>query len=253
MDFLRGVFEEFSYDIKRKITVSCVDVQDGSYHLFYENTTDIVKAITSSASIPAIFPHQVWSDGVVCMDGGTVWNTNLVSAVERCRELVDDDSKITMDIMVCDDNDLDAWTSQNNAVSNYLRFNGLKSYHTSIADIDEFSQAFPDVNFRYYITPTEPLPSGLGILNFDNTTSTFPMQMTGRLDGENAVKSGEGFVMEKIKEWRSSAAIKLEFPKLGAWVKKVLHDEREKHKQERRHQKTDEDEIAAEDAATILQ
>jgi len=111
MDFLRGVFEEFSYDIKRKITVSCVDVQDGSYHLFYENTTDIVKAITSSASIPAIFPHQVWSDGVVCMDGGTVWNTNLVSAVERCRELVDDDSKITMDIMVCDDNDLDAWTS----------------------------------------------------------------------------------------------------------------------------------------------
>ena len=79
------------------------------------------------------------------------------------------------------------------------------------------------------------------------------MQMTGRLDGENAVKSGEGFVMEKIKEWRSSAALKLEFPKLGAWVKKVLHDEREKHKQERRHQKTDEDEIAAEDAATILQ
>jgi len=79
------------------------------------------------------------------------------------------------------------------------------------------------------------------------------MQMVGRLDGENAVKSGEGFVMEKIKEWRSSAAIKLEFPRLGAWVKKVLLDEREKHKQERRHQPTDEDEIAAQDVVTILQ
>jgi hypothetical protein len=60
------------------------------------------------------------------MDGGTVWNTNLVSARNRCRELVDDDSKITMDILVCDDNQLDAWESQNNAVSNYLRFNGIK-------------------------------------------------------------------------------------------------------------------------------
>lgn len=194
MDFLRGVFEEFGYEIKRKLTVSCVDVNDGSYHLFYENTTDIVKAITSSASIPAIFPHQVWADGVVCMDGGTVWNTNLVSAIQRCREIVDDDSKIILDIIVCDDDELDAWESENNAMSNYLRFNGIKSYHDSIADIDEFSQAFPEVQFRYYITATEPLPSGLGILNFDNTTATFPMQMVGRLDGENAVKSGEGFV-----------------------------------------------------------
>jgi len=36
------------------------------------------------------------------MDGGTVWNTNLVSAVERCREIVDDDSQITLDVIVCD-------------------------------------------------------------------------------------------------------------------------------------------------------
>ena len=36
------------------------------------------------------------------MDGGTVWNTNLVSAVERCREIVEDDSQITLDVIVCD-------------------------------------------------------------------------------------------------------------------------------------------------------
>ena len=36
------------------------------------------------------------------MDGGTVWNTNLVSAVERCREIVDDDSNITLDVIVTD-------------------------------------------------------------------------------------------------------------------------------------------------------
>ena len=180
------------------------------------------------------------------MDGGTVWNTNLVSAVERCREVVDDDSKITLDILVCDDNQLQDWTSENNAVSNYLRFKSIKDYHNAIDDIEEFSKAFPKVNFRYYLTPTEPLPSGLGILNFDNTTSTFPMQAVGRLDGENAVKSGEGFVMEKIKEWRASALLKAEYPILESWIRKVLKDEREKWKQQRRHQEAEmvEDEIA---------
>jgi hypothetical protein len=39
------------------------------------------------------------------------------------------------------------------------------------------------------------------MLNFDNKTSTFPMQMLGRKDGANALKSGEGFYFGKLKEW----------------------------------------------------
>ena len=43
--------------------------------------------IRSSASIPFIFPHVELVD-MVLMDGGTVFNLNMVSAVERCKELV---------------------------------------------------------------------------------------------------------------------------------------------------------------------
>ena len=63
------------------MTVSCVDVNTGNYHLMDETVDDIVKAVISSASIPFAFPNQKWPDGVICMDGGTVWNLNLVSAV----------------------------------------------------------------------------------------------------------------------------------------------------------------------------
>jgi len=57
------------------------------------------------------------------MDGGTVYNTNLVSAVNRCKEIVgDDESKIIVDIVVCSSHDLPAWTETKNAMSNYLRF-----------------------------------------------------------------------------------------------------------------------------------
>jgi hypothetical protein len=40
------------------------------------------------------------------MDGGTVWNTNLESAVERCREMVDRDEDIIMDVIVCSNSKL---------------------------------------------------------------------------------------------------------------------------------------------------
>jgi len=65
-------------------------------------------------------------------------------------------------------------------------------------------KAYPKINFRHYLQPSQPIASGLGILNFNNFTSTFPMQMVGRIDGENAVKQGEGFMFEKMKEWDNS-------------------------------------------------
>lgn len=85
------------------------------------------------------------------MDGGTVYNTNLVSAVQRCREMVDDDSEITIDIIICGGGTIDDWEDQSNAVSNYLRYKDIKSYHNKIEDVYNFKQAFPKVNFRYYL------------------------------------------------------------------------------------------------------
>lgn len=56
------------------------------------------------------------------MDGGTVWNTNLVSAVDRCMELVDDSSKIIIDIILCDTAKLEKDFDMKSAMGNYLRY-----------------------------------------------------------------------------------------------------------------------------------
>lgn len=57
------------------------------------------------------------------MDGGTVYNTNLVSAINRCKEVVgDDESKIILDIIVCSSYSLPEWTDTKNGMNNYLRF-----------------------------------------------------------------------------------------------------------------------------------
>ena len=132
--------------------VSCVDASSGAYHTFNESSTDTIKGVVSSASIPFVFPNQVWGPNtydnpsdknLVCMDGGTVYNTNLVSAVERCRETADKDEDITLDIIICDDNpDLGRWEDTNDALSNFLRYRSIRNYYNGLADIYKFKQAY---------------------------------------------------------------------------------------------------------------
>jgi hypothetical protein len=217
--------------------VASVDAITGAYHTFNETCEDPMKAIISSASIPFVFPNTKWEDlnpRVVAMDGGSVWNTNLVSAVQRCREKVDDDSKITIDIVECFGYSIDrTFSSTGNTIDNFIRFKNIKDYYSGMDDILSFMRAFPEVNFRYYIQPSAPLPS-LKMLDADNATSTFPMQMQGRLDGENAVKLGEGFFFDKIKEW-GETELKQEY-NLGAYLQEIVYAEARKLKHERMHQ-----------------
>jgi len=56
------------------------------------------------------------------MDGGTVYGVNLVSAVNRCKEIVgDDESLITMDIIVTEGAEIGNWTNKS-GLGNMLRY-----------------------------------------------------------------------------------------------------------------------------------
>ena len=93
--------------------------------------------VISSGSIPAVFPTRAFQ-GHVNMDGGTVWNTNLVSAVDRCLELVDSKSQIIVDIAICGHADIEPVTSLNNTVSNLGRYWDIRKYHSTMDDILEY-------------------------------------------------------------------------------------------------------------------
>jgi len=57
MKYMTGLYDQMDDKIRRPLTVSCVDVDTGSYVLFDETSPEIIKAVLSSASIPAVFPH----------------------------------------------------------------------------------------------------------------------------------------------------------------------------------------------------
>lgn len=107
LEYLTGVINSYG-GLKRKTVVTAVDVNTGAYHIFNETNPNPGKMAVSSSSIPFVFPDQQWpEEELVLMDGGTVWNINLVSAVQRCREDPDiKDEDIIVDLINCDRNNL---------------------------------------------------------------------------------------------------------------------------------------------------
>jgi len=163
------------------------------------------------------------------MDGGTIWNTNLVSAIHRCREIVDRDEDIILDIVLAGSNELESWESEDKqTLNNYLRYRDVSTYHTGISDVHNFMLAFGDVDFRYYVEPTGAVASGLNMLNTSNSTVTWPMQMLGRQDGAAVVAAGKGWGFKKMQEWEDSEELQKEYT-LGKYMnlrfKELEHDQ----------------------------
>jgi predicted acylesterase/phospholipase RssA len=75
-----------NYDsYKRRFAMGALDVNTGEYHIFDQQNTkfgaETVRAAIASSSIPFIFKPEIWENRVL-VDGGTVWNINIPSAVE---------------------------------------------------------------------------------------------------------------------------------------------------------------------------
>lgn len=135
------------------------------------------------------------------MDGGTTWNTNLGTAINKCKELVDDESKITIDVVLCGSSQLEKLDSTKSSVGNMLRYDDISSYYTDMADVNVFYHAYPNVNFRHLFAPSGPVADGLDMLNFDNKTNTWPMQALGRSDSQSILELPEGTIFEALSYW----------------------------------------------------
>jgi hypothetical protein len=68
-------------------------------------------------------------------------------------------------------------------------------------DIYDVMHAFPKVNYRYYVSPTQKMPSGLDIIKTDNKTITWPLQMLGRKNGADQVNKGVAQSFQELSDY----------------------------------------------------
>jgi hypothetical protein len=58
--------------------------------------------------------------------------------------------------------------------------------------------------------------------------------MQGRLDGENAVKDGEGMMHQHFLNYQHNSSVRDHYPKIGDYIHNVVKSTALKHKRERR-------------------
>ena len=83
--------------------MGAVNVGTGVFTEFNQTNTDFSEApdaSVASASIPGVFPPHEWN-GNYFMDGGTVMNINILSAVTQCNDMGYDDKDIIIDTFIC--------------------------------------------------------------------------------------------------------------------------------------------------------
>ena len=154
-NYLQTKLDEHNGTLNRKMMTAAVDVETGQFVVtdFDDLKPDeFVDGIVTSASVPFVFPPTKFR-GKYLMDALSCgWNVNMLSAIEKCMEIVDDPSNIIVDIIVMypETNQRLNETDQS-TFENYMRANSLHSYYVLLSDIYAFMRTYPEVQYRYFV------------------------------------------------------------------------------------------------------
>ena len=165
--FEKEVFRETKYGICN------LDKANFEVHSYETGDTVDMKHISSvmaSSAIPAFFPPEVdETEGHFLIDGGSIWNIDLPSAINACRDLGYEEEQIVVDIILCASAEIA--TNENIGdhlvMQNLARFQEINAYYTETNDIEKTHIAFPLVEYRSVISPSENLKQGSNFMDFD--------------------------------------------------------------------------------------
>ena len=116
----------------------------------------------------------------------------MILAINKCLEIVSEPSKITLDVIIMYPDHIGKQVGiQQSSIYNYLRARELKGYYTLFNDIALFMKAHPDVQYRYFVQPTQKPESEYDILSF-NKARIESMITMGKQDAQKVVEMGPG-------------------------------------------------------------
>lgn len=127
-------------------------------------TRDRVDGVISSTAVPFAFP-PVHLDGLTLVDGSLFSTVSIGDPIERCREEVDDDKDIIVDVFLCYEhlNKFKKWQITEmrwkSAFNVYKRRKEIYKFYYYEEDVVRMTRGFHDVNFRLMVSPSKELTS----------------------------------------------------------------------------------------------
>ena len=154
-DFLKKEFTDIS--IKRKLDIGIVDVLDGSYKDFSDtNVTqgeNLVDAMYASMSFAGFFPPAEVL-GSSYFDGSAVWDIDIFSAINRCKEEGFAESDIIVDVILTSSANLKQVQAEDyKSIGMLFRYLEISTFYNSMDGLLRAKFAY-DCDFRYVISPS---------------------------------------------------------------------------------------------------
>lgn len=190
---------------ERNISCGSANLDTGLFDTFNESVGPaIVDAIMASGSVPFFFPSKDF-EGYTWADGGGLINLDVESAIVRCLEMTGNQRDITIDQLY------DGYSSPLPTETSFKTLKVLErmyeiyQYDSSIWYSYNAIQAYPNVNYRYTIKPSEPMGA---LLNFSRVNVQINLEL-GYKDGKNLFTDGfqkvdsKKFVADEVKRIKS--------------------------------------------------
>jgi predicted patatin/cPLA2 family phospholipase len=187
-------------EILRKIVVGSVDLKTGKYQTWDErnmmNYQQIVERIMCSSAFPGFFPY-VDEEYAHYTDGGINVGVDLISGINKCKEMGFKDEEIILDTILCSNSHIPEKEKNLKAPQVLARIVEIIYFNNSMRDLMDALRFYPNVNFRYLVSHKGDFPTGSLAIQFDPQKMEEMIQL-GIIDGENTIKDGEGTNYKKL-------------------------------------------------------
>lgn len=145
--------------------IGITDVVDGSYKDFSAaNITagaNLVEALYASLSVAGFFPPADVLNSYY-FDGSAVWDIDIFTAVNRCKDLGFAEEDIVVDVIMTSSANLkDVDASDFKSLQMLMRYAEISSFYNSMDGLLRAKFAYQKANFRYVVSPTGSIGSAM--------------------------------------------------------------------------------------------
>jgi len=190
---------------KRQVTVVATDMNTGKKVSFNENTMngsleDAINTAMYSSAVPFVFEPQPYLNNTLIDGGWSGEGLDVEDAVARCREIVEDDKDIILDIIFANNISNIRVKRQNYTSLQILaRYSQILSYTAGVRAYEYAIENYPDVNFRYVMIASQKLPNQDIPLDFNPKNIEFMLNL-GIQDAKEALEQGPELGKKRIEQ-----------------------------------------------------
>ena len=166
VDFLKKEFT--STTVQRNLNIGITDIKDGAYRSFTEANiaqgSNLIDSLYASMSFAGFFePANVL--GSTYLDGSSVWDVDIFSAINRCVEKGFSQDNIIVDVILTSAANLKEVEAANyKSVNMLFRYFEVSSFYNAMDGLLRAKFAYNGVHFRYVIAPSGDIPSAFNPL-----------------------------------------------------------------------------------------